>query len=283
MKLASFATDGRCSFGIVEGDSIRDIGRLVSTGNVCVRDALASGTLESLSKRTDEAPSVMAAQIKWLPVIPNPEKILCIGLNYDSHRKETGRAEVQYPTVFLRLANSQVGHGGKLWRPKISDQLDFEGELAVVISRRGRHIPENEAYAFVAGYACYNDATVRDWQRHTHQFTPGKNFPRTGAFGPYLVTTDEIPDVTTLDLTTRLNGRPVQQASLKELIFPIPQLISYCSTFTCLEPGDVICTGTPGGVGFKRTPPLFMKPGDTLEVEITNLGTLCNGVEDEIA
>jgi 2-keto-4-pentenoate hydratase/2-oxohepta-3-ene-1,7-dioic acid hydratase in catechol pathway len=283
LKIASFVANARRSFGIVQEDMVVDIGQLVSKGDAYLRDAITSQSLNNLAKRSKEAPTLKAQEVAWLPVIPNPDKILCIGLNYESHRLETGRAEVKYPTVFLRLPNTQIAQGANLCRPKLSIDFDFEGELALVIGRHGRHILPEDAYAHVAGYACYNDATVRDWQRHTHQFTPGKNFPGTGAFGPYLVTADEIPDITSLKLTTRLNGNVMQRGGLDELIFPIPQLIAYCSAFTPLEPGDVICTGTPGGVGFKRTPPIFMKAGDTIEVEITELGTLRNGVEDEAA
>jgi len=152
----------------------------------------------------------------------------------------------------------------------------------VILGRAGRYIAEEEAFAYVAGYACYNDATLRDWQSHTHQFTPGKNFPRTGAFGPWLTTADEIADVDALRLTTRLNGVVMQDAQLDQLIFSIPRLIAYCSSFTPLEAGDVICTGTPGGVGFKRTPPVFLKPGDRIEVDISCVGTLVNSVVDEL-
>ena len=283
MKLASFRAGERRSFGLVDGDNIIDIGYLASTGDVYLRDAIASQTLDRLVAQSNNAPSLRAQQVTWLPVIPNPDKILCVGLNYESHRQEIGRAEVSYPTIFLRVPSSLAAHGANLSRPKVSSQFDFEGELAVVIGRGGRYIREEDAGAHIAGYACFNDGTLRDWQRHTHQFTPGKNFPLTGAFGPYLVTSDEISDISALSLTTRLNGNVVQQARLSELIFPIPRLIAYCSAFTFLEPGDIICTGTPGGVGFKRTPQLFMKPGDKIEVEITSLGTLSNGIEDEPA
>lgn len=188
---------------------------------------------------------------------------------------------VEHPTIFARFANTQTGHGTDIVRPRVSTELDFEGELAVIIGKAGRYIARERAFDHIFGYACYNDASVRDWQYHTHQFTPGKNFPRTGSFGPWLVTSDEFQDITARGITTRLNGETVQQAKLGEMIFDIPTLVEYCSSFNQLEPGDVIVTGTPGGVGVKRTPPLWMKSGDVVEVEIDGIGVLRNGIADE--
>lgn len=216
--------------------------------------------------------------MRLLPPITNPDKILCVGVNYDDHRKETGRDKSEKPVIFTRFADTQVGHGSALVRPRSSERFDYEGELAVVIGRPGRHIPESAALAHIAGYACYNDGSVRDWQRHTHQFTPGKNFPGSGGFGPWLVTADEVPDPFALTLTTRLNGQEVQKATTDLMIFDLKQLIAYISGFTKLNPGDVIITGTPGGVGDKRNPPLYMKPGDVAEVEISGIGLLRNPV-----
>ena len=204
-----------------------------------------------------------------------------MGLNYETHRKETGRAEVVHPTIFARLASSQTAHLDPIRRPRVSTNLDFEGELAVVIGQPGRYINRAEAFEHVAGYSCYNDGSVRDWQYHTHQFTPGKNFPETGAFGPWMMTPDELGELAGLRISTQLNGAVVQEALLGQMIFDIPSIIEYCSSFTRLECGDVIATGTPGGVGAKRTPPLWMKPGDTVEVEIERLGILRNPVADE--
>jgi 2-keto-4-pentenoate hydratase/2-oxohepta-3-ene-1,7-dioic acid hydratase in catechol pathway len=183
--------------------------------------------------------------------------------------------------VFGRFANSQTGHLANIIRPRVSKDLDFEGELALIIGKPGRYISRASASDHIAGYACYNEGSVRDFQRHTHQFTPGKNFPDTGAFGPWMVTPDEAGDLAPLRLQTRLNGQVVQDATISQMIFGIPQQIEYCSTFTRLEPGDVIVTGTPGGVGSRRTPPLWMKPGDVVEVEIDRIGLLRNGVADE--
>jgi 2-keto-4-pentenoate hydratase/2-oxohepta-3-ene-1,7-dioic acid hydratase in catechol pathway len=221
------------------------------------------------------------ASVALEPVLPDPDKILCVGLNYENHRKETGREEVSHPTIFTRFANSQVGHGRPMIRPKASTHFDFEGELALVIGKPGRHIAKADALGHIAGYACYNDGSIRDWQRHTIQFTPGKNFEGTGAFGPWLVTPDEVGPFDGLRLVTRLNGIAVQEALLTDMIFDIPTIIAYCSTFTRLEIGDVIVTGTPGGVGAKRNPPLWMKAGDRVEVEIDRVGLLQNMIVDE--
>ena len=221
------------------------------------------------------------ADITFLPVIPNPAKILCVGLNYETHRAETKRPEVENPTIFTRFADTQIGHKQPLIKPNSSERFDYEGEMAVIIGRGGRNIAEDKALDHVAGYACYNEGSVRNWQRHTSQFTPGKNFPGTGAFGPYMVTADEVGDYTKLPIQTRLNGEIMQDAKLTDLIFPVPRLISYISQFTPLSPGDVIVSGTPGGVGDRREPPVYMQPGDIAEVEIGMLGTLVNPVVAE--
>lgn len=283
MKLATVAVGGHPSWGLVEGEDFINVGHQLGALLPDLRTAISKGAWQDVRDTRDSAPRHNLRDVTFLPVIPNPDKILCVGLNYESHRRETGRAEVGNPTMFLRLNNSQLGHGQPILRPRVSGSLDFEGELAVIIGMGGRYITQDQAMGHVAGYACYNDATLRDWQRHTHQFTPGKNFPATGGFGPWIVTADEVPDYTALHLTTRLNGEAVQDAGLDQLIFTIPHIIEYCSAFTRLEPGDVIATGTPGGVGFKRVPPLFMKPGDTIEVDIPGVGRLVNGVADEPA
>ena len=235
----------------------------------------AQGILEATQS------GIELSTVAWRPVIPNPDKILCVGLNFREHIRETGRQIEKYPVIFLRLAASQVGHLQPILRPAVSDQLDFEGELAVIVGRRGRYIAAEQALEHVAGYSIYNDASIREWQRHTHQYTPGKNFPKTGAFGPWMVTADEIGDPSALHLTTRLNGQVVQDSDLNDLVFDIPHLISYISNFAELMPGDIIITGTPSGVGGARNPPLWMKPGDCVEVEISSIGTLSNPIEQE--
>jgi 2-keto-4-pentenoate hydratase/2-oxohepta-3-ene-1,7-dioic acid hydratase in catechol pathway len=264
----------------VGDETVSDIGALTRPAIPDLRGALAAGA-ETFMHLASSAPRHAISEVEWLPPIPNPDKILCVGLNYHSHRQETGREVVDHPTIFIRLAGSQIGHQAPLLRPLASEQFDYEGELAVIVGRPGRRIEAAKAKDHIAGFACYNDASVRDWQRHTSQFTPGKNFPGTGAFGPWLTTPDEISDLEAQTLTTRLNGTIVQQAALGEMIFSIAQIIEYCSAFTSLDVGDVIATGTPGGVGFKRQPPLFLKRGDTVEVEIGGVGRLINGVVDE--
>jgi 2-keto-4-pentenoate hydratase/2-oxohepta-3-ene-1,7-dioic acid hydratase in catechol pathway len=283
MKLATVRVAGNPTWGIVDGEEFVDVGSVLAASIPDLRSAIAQNATGAIGSAAARAPRYQLAEIIFLPVIPNPDKILCIGLNYESHRRETGRAEVGNPTIFLRVNSSQIGHQQPILRPRVSTHLDYEGELAVIIGQGGRYIPRDRAFEHVAGYACYNDGSLRDWQRHTHQFTPGKNFPATGAFGPWMVTADEIADVEQLHLTTRLNGEMVQEAGLDQLIFSIPHIIEYCSAFTRLEPGDVIATGTPGGVGFKREPPLFMMPGDIIEVDIPGVGRLVNPIADEPA
>jgi 2-keto-4-pentenoate hydratase/2-oxohepta-3-ene-1,7-dioic acid hydratase in catechol pathway len=281
MKFASFEIDGSSSWGLIEDAAVVDLGALLRDRFADLKSAIAADALADVAALAARAVRHPLAQIAWLPVIPNPDKILCIGLNYETHRKETGRTEVENPTVFGRFANSQTGHLANIIRPRVSKDLDFEGELAVIIGTPGRYISRAQAWGHIAGYACYNEGSVRDYQRHTHQFTPGKNFPETGGFGPWMVTPDEAGDPAPLRLQTRLNGEVVQEATISQMIFDIPRQIEYCSSFTRLEPGDVIVTGTPGGVGARRTPPLWMKPCDIVEVEIERIGLLRNGVADE--
>jgi len=220
-------------------------------------------------------------EIMYLPVITDPGKIICIGHNYEEHRIETEREKTENPTVFLRVADSQTGNLQPLLMPPESDYFDYEGEIAVVIGKGGRRIARAQAWDHVAGYSAYNDGSVRDWQRHTTQFTPGKNFVGTGAFGPVLVTRGEIADGEELNLTTRLNGQVMQHATTAMMIFTIPHLIEYVSIFTTLAPGDVIVSGTPGGVGARRQPPVWMKEGDLVEIEVSKIGVLRNRVERE--
>ena len=281
MRLASFEGAHGPSWGFIEGDQLADVGTVLRGRFPDLKSAIAADALSEVPAAARDAERLPVASLAWLPVIPNPDKILCVGLNYETHREETGRAKVDHPTIFARFANSQIGHGVDIVRPKVSTHLDYEGELALVIGRPGRHIAKAEAWTHVAGYALYNEGSVRDFQRHTHQFTPGKNFPGTGAFGPWMMTPDELGDLPELRLRTRVNGQVVQDAKLGQMIFDIPTQIAYCSTFTRLEPGDVIVTGTPGGVGAKREPPLWLKPGDVVEVEVERLGILRNGVRDE--
>jgi 2-keto-4-pentenoate hydratase/2-oxohepta-3-ene-1,7-dioic acid hydratase in catechol pathway len=283
MKLASFRIDNRATWGLVDGDSVRDLGAAVGQSVHDLKSCIEQQAYELIRRASCSAPEYPVQEVTWLPVIPNPEKIFCVGLNYEMHRKETGRAVVEHPTIFARFANTQTGHLADIVRPHVSTNLDFEGELAVIIGKAGRYIARERAFEHVAGFSCYNDASVRDWQHHTHQFTPGKNFPCTGSFGPWMVTADELTELGRRQISTRLNGETVQQARLGDMIFDIPTLIEYCSSFNPLAPGDIIVTGTPGGVGVKRIPPLWMKPGDMVEVEIEGIGVLRNGIADEQA
>ncbi|MBB5391252.1 MULTISPECIES: fumarylacetoacetate hydrolase family protein [unclassified Herbaspirillum] len=278
MKFASFRHQGRDGFGLVAGKQVVDLGH---AGAGSLKQYLAQGGAARAQQDAEQGRALAIAEVQFLPVIPDPEKILCVGINYLSHVKETGRELPKHPMIFARFADSQTGHLQPIIRPHASEKLDFEGELAVVIGRKARHVKAAEALDYVAGYACYNDGSVRDWQKHTIQFIPGKNFPQTGGFGPWLVTPDEAGDPSQLSLVTRLNGTVVQEARTDDLIFPIPALIEYCSTFTELNPGDVIITGTTGGVGAFREPPLWMKPGDVVEVEISGLGKLVNPIAQE--
>lgn len=279
MKLISFRHGTVESYGLVDGEQVHDLGAVAGAQAPDLKTALAKGLLTDLAVRT--APTLPLSSVTLLPVLPNPGKIFCVGHNYEKHRQETGRAKVGHPSIFTRFADTLTAHGAPIVRPRVSTSLDFEGELAIVIGKGGRYIPEEEAMAHIAGFTCANDASVRDWQWHTQQFTPGKNFPSTGALGPWLVTPDEVTDLPAVTVTTRLNGQVVQQAPLADLIFPLPVIVSYLSSFSPLSPGDVILTGTPGGVGAKREPPLWMKPGDVVEVDISGVGLLRNEIVDE--
>jgi 2-keto-4-pentenoate hydratase/2-oxohepta-3-ene-1,7-dioic acid hydratase in catechol pathway len=271
MKLLSFAADGKDWFGALRDDGVVTLNDKVAQPNL--RAALAAGAIDKMRDVAQRATADRKlADIKFLPVIPQPEKILCAGINYRSHAAEMSRELPKQPSMFIRFADTLVGHGGELIRPKVSDNFDFEGELALVIGKGGRHIAAERALDHAAGYTCFVDGSVRDYQKFS--VTSGKNFPGTGPLGPWLVTSDEIPDPSRLTLTTRLNGAEVQRSPTDLLIYSIPQIIAFCSDFTTLAPGDVISTGTPEGVGHSRKPPLWMKPGDTLEVEITGIGVL---------
>lgn len=273
MRLSSFRRPGGTpSYGRIEGERIVDLGG-PDGGNL--KDALASG---HIGKSGD---SHSLSDLVLLPVIPNPGKILCVGLNYATHVKETGREQKEHPTIFTRWADTLVADGQPLVRPRETDRFDYEGELAIIIGKGGRRIPRDRASDHIAGFSCFNDGSARDWQRHNIQFTPGKNFPATGGFGPALVTLDEISDLMSEHVVTRLNGTVVQDQPIADMIWDIGAIIEYCSTFTELQPGDVIATGTPGGVGDKREPPLYMADGDLVEVEIGTVGKLTNRVIDE--
>lgn len=282
MKLVSFSRNGQQSYGAVTEKGVVDLGDVLGSRYADLKALLAADALaEAAAVAAQGQASFGLADVDLLPVIPNPGKIWCCGLNYGEHVRETNREITEQPTFFLRMADSQVGHEQAMVRPPESTQFDYEAEIAVIIGRPGRRIAEADAGRHVAGYACYNDGSVRDWQRHTSQWVPGKNFWRTGAFGPWMVTSDEIPFGTSMTLTTRLNGEELQRATTDMMIHSIARQIAYVSTIAPLEPGDVIVTGTPGGVGARRTPPVWMKAGDVVEIEVDRIGVLRNPVADE--
>jgi len=274
MRYVSFTRpDGTPSFGRLAGDTVFDLGGHYAD----LKSAIAADALAGLA----DGAAFQLGAISLLPVIPNPGKILCVGLNYATHVAETGREQKEHPAIFTRWADSLIGDGAALVRPPESERFDYEGELAVVIGKGGRRIAPGDAWAHVAGFAPFNDGSIRDWQRHNIQFTPGKTWPGTGGFGPALVTPDEVADLGRQRVQTRVNGELVQDQPISDMIWDIPSLIAYCSTFIALAPGDVIATGTPGGVGDKRKPPLYLKAGDTVTVSIGEIGQLTNPVIDE--
>src|SRR4029077_1307234 len=280
MKLASYLANGKACFGVVSGDGVVTLNERLGGRYATLRDVLAADGLAEIAKAADGAkPDHTLAQVQFLPAIPNPEKILCAGINYRSHAAETGRELPKQPSMFIRLANTLTGQDGERIRHSVSEHFDFEGELAIVIGRGGRHIPVARALDHVAGYTCFVDGSVRDYQKFS--VTSGKNFAGTGPLGPWIVTSDEIPDPTRLTLTTRLNGAEMQRSGTDMLIHSIPAIIAFCSVFTPLSPGDIIATGTPDGIGAKRNPPVWMKAGDVLEVEVDRIGVLRTRIADE--
>lgn len=282
MKLVSYEHNGTPGFGAVARDGIVDLVGASQGRFATLKDALAADALDALATLVAGRPADFAmADVALLPVIPDPGKIWCCGLNYGEHVRETNREVTEKPVFFLRVADSQVGHEQAIPCPPESTMLDYEGEIAVIIGRPGRRIAESDAWTHIAGYACYNDATIRDWQRHTQQWAPGKNFWRTGGFGPWMVTADEIEADALMTLTTRLNGQEMQRATTAMMLHGIPRQIAYLSTVAPLRAGDVIVTGTPGGVGARRDPPVWMKAGDVIEIEVDRIGTLRNTVVAE--
>jgi 2-keto-4-pentenoate hydratase/2-oxohepta-3-ene-1,7-dioic acid hydratase in catechol pathway len=281
MRLATFKTAAQgASYGAVTGKGIVDLRRYLGNQFPDLKALIAGNGFVQVNQYLSEAPDYQPSDVIWLPVIPNPDKIVCVGLNYEEHRVETGRDKTEQPALFLRVNESQVGHRQPIIRPRESSHLDYEAEIAVIIGKAGRRISQQDSWNHIAGYSCYNDGSVREWQRHTVQWTAGKNFARTGGFGPWMVTTDDIPPNTVQTLSCRLNGERMQHATTEQMIFKIPKLIEYISAFTTLLPGDVIVTGTPGGVGARRNPPVWMKPGDKVEVEIDKVGVMENSIAD---
>ncbi|WP_375195857.1 fumarylacetoacetate hydrolase family protein [Sphingobium sp.] len=267
--------DGVASFGRLEGANIVELAAAGQPSSL--KDAIAADVLATLPDGAVHA----VADVTLLPVIPDPAKILCVGLNYAEHVKETGREQKEHPAIFVRYADSLVADGEAMRKPAVTERFDYEGELAVIIGKPCYKVERADALNYIAGYACFNDGSARDWQRHNIQFTPGKTFPGTGGFGPAMVTPDSIADLGALHVVTRLNGEVMQDQPISDMIWDIPAVIEYISAFTPLAPGDVIATGTPGGVGDKRKPPVYMWPGDIVEVEIGNIGILTNAIVNE--
>ena len=283
MKLLSFIHQGRETWGAVVGDGVIDLQRVFPQYPTLVDYIASESYLQAAEHVKGRSVDAQLADITFLPVIPRPEKIVCAVRNYMDHHNEVIAAGMQrdlsaFPPLFLRVWRSQTAHQTPIVYPKVSDSLDWEAELAVIIGRPGRNIAEADAYAHVAGYSCYNDGSVREWQFHAKQIASGKNFESTGGFGPWMVTADEIAPGRQLKLQCRLNGETVQDGHTGNMIFNIPQLIAYASTIFTLAPGDVIITGTPAGVGWSKKPPRFMKAGDVVEVEIEGIGTLVNPI-----
>ena len=285
MKLISYQLNGTDSYGAVTGDRadrVVDLRQIFGERAADLKALIAADLLAEAATAVGQASATLAlSELQLLPVIPNPGKIVCVGLNYGEHVRETGREITEQPTLFLRVAESQLAHGEDIVLPPESTRLDYEGEIAVVIGCGGRRIAEADAWSHIAGYACYNDGSIRDWQTATPQWTAGKNFWRTGGFGPWMVTRDEIADGRVMTLVTRLNGQEMQRTTTDKLIHSIPRQIAHISAFTPLAAGDVIVTGTPGGVGAKRNPPVWMKPGDIVEIEVDAIGVLRNGIRAE--
>jgi 2-keto-4-pentenoate hydratase/2-oxohepta-3-ene-1,7-dioic acid hydratase in catechol pathway len=283
MKVVSFVRNGKSSYGVVVGpnnDGIVDVGAKLGSKYPDLVSVLKAGALAEVEAAAKGAAADVPLEgTTLLPVVPNPGKIVCVGVNYDEHRREMGREPPGHPTIFPRWPESQVAHGQPVIKPAESDKLDYEGELAVIIGKEGYKLSEDKALDIIAGYSCYMDGSVRDWQTHTSQFAPGKNFVATGSFGPWMVTADEIPDPQDLMLETRLNGQVMQKSGTDLMTFNVRKIIRYITTWMPLKPGDVIATGTPGGVGTKRNPPVYMKDGDVVEVEISKVGLLRNPIK----
>lgn len=278
MKLISFTQGGRATFGAVVGDRVVDLGQRSDYPDL--RSALEADALDELARIVEDSDTDYAYdKVDLLPTIPNPDKIIAAGRNYKDHVIEMDHPLPENLSLFVRLTNTLVAHGETIERPKVSTNFDFEGELALVIGKPGRHIAREDVLSHIAGYTCFLDGSIRDYQKHS--VTAGKNFYRTGPLGPWMVTADEVPDPGKLQLTTRLNGEVVQDCGTDLLIFDVPYIVSYISDFTPLVPGDVIATGTPAGVGNGRTPQLWMKDGDVIEVDISSVGVLRNTVVDE--
>ncbi|MEM7079374.1 MAG: fumarylacetoacetate hydrolase family protein [Pseudomonadota bacterium] len=281
MRWLSFERDGAITFGYVTSDGLGVVDAGANSAHATLREVIAAGELEVLAQACGDEADLALEGLTFAPTITDPKKILCVGLNYKAHQEETGRGGEGVPTIFARFAAAQVAHKQPMIRPRESNTLDFEGEIAMIIGKGGRRIPRAQALDHVVGFGIYNDGSVREYQRKTSQFTPGKNFAATGGFGPWMMTSDEVGDPYAMELTTRLNGEVMQNATADLLVHNFEEIIEFCSTFIELEPGDVIVTGTPGGVGSARKPPIFMDHGDEIEIEVKPIGKLFNPVVGE--
>lgn len=287
MKFTSYRSGNEARLAVVDGDTLIDLNKVIPDVPCDVRQALQSGVdLVAAARRALEKATPADRQplssVTLAPVVPEPGKTVCLGLNYYDHAAESGRDKPVYPWFFLRSTTSLLAHGEASPRPRVSEKFDYEAELAVVIGKRARHVKREDALDYVFGYACFNDISVRDYQKRTPQWTIGKNFDRTGAFGPVLVSADELPaGGVGLRIQSRLNGQVMQDANTRDMIWDVAETIALLTECVTLEPGDVIAMGTPAGVGQSRTPPVWMKQGDTIEIEIEGVGLLVNKIEDE--
>lgn len=289
MRLFSFEAQGQSRIGVLKSAGAQEFIDLAVADPSLPKDMGAliaqAGGLEAARQTAAKAPAAALkplAGVRFLPVVPRPGKIVCLGLNYADHAKEGGNARPEYPSFFLRGATSMTGHLAPIIRPKASTKLDYEAELAVVIGQRARHLTAANALDCVAGYSCFNDGSIRDYQRKTNQWTIGKNFDASGPFGPWLVTPDELPPgAAGLRIQSRLNGKVMQDANTKDFLWDVAESLRIITECMTLEPGDVIITGTPAGVGYARTPPVWMAPGDICEIEIEGIGILSNPITDE--
>lgn len=287
MKLITFHQGNTTRLGVLDGNQVIDLNLAQPQVPSDLRQALRAGVDVTAAARAavaSNAPRTPLAQLRLSEPVPEPGKIICLGLNYYDHAKEGGREKPVYPWFFLRGASSLIAHGEPGIRPRVSDRLDYEAELAVVIGRPARHLTQANALDCVFGYSCFNDISVRDYQKKTPQWTIGKNFDGTGGFGPVLVTADELPPgATGLRIQSRLNGQVMQDANTTDMIWGVAETIELLTECMTLEPGDLIIMGTPAGVGQARTPPVWMKHGDTVEIEIERVGLLSNPIVDEAA
>jgi acylpyruvate hydrolase len=285
VKFTTYLRNGQPRLGAVEGDAVVDLNDAQPQVPSDLRAALLAGVdLCTVAKAAlaSDAPRQPLASLTLAPLMPEPGKIVCLGLNYYDHAKESGRQKPEYPWFFFRGASSLLAHGAPTLRPRVSEKFDYEAELAVVIGKRGKHVSQEQALDLVFGYSCFNDISVRDYQKRTPQWTIGKNFDATGGFGPVLVSADELPrGAEGLRISGRLNGEIMQDANTTDMIWGVAETIALLTECLTLEPGDVIVMGTPAGVGQSRTPPVWMKAGDRFEVEIERIGTLVNAVVDE--